>query len=115
MASKLVNIVKGFTLTVLQDGRLVKHRIEAGLQRLEKETADHWYTIAHSGDVPSAAQPDADLPGGEGEVAHEGEPSDTEPDAEPDPAEAGEAKEEADAKPATSNNGGNNNRSKTRG
>ena len=52
MASKLVNVVKSFTLTIVRDGQLVKEKIEAGIQRLEEEIAEHWYTKAHSADVP---------------------------------------------------------------
>ncbi|MET3654084.1 STY1053 family phage-associated protein [Dyella japonica] len=52
MASKLVNVVKAFTLTIVRDGQLVKEKIEAGIQRLEEEIAEHWYTQAHSADVP---------------------------------------------------------------
>jgi len=52
MASKLVNVVKSFTLTIVRDGQLVKEKIEAGIQRLEEEIAEHWYTQAHSADVP---------------------------------------------------------------
>ena len=52
MASKLVNIVKEFTLTIVRDGQLVKERISAGIQRLEEDIAEHWFTQAHSADVP---------------------------------------------------------------
>jgi hypothetical protein len=52
MASKLVNIVKAFTLTIVRDGQLVEEKIVAGIQRLEEEIAEHWYTQAHSADVP---------------------------------------------------------------
>ncbi|PXV60892.1 hypothetical protein SAMN04487785_11314 [Dyella jiangningensis] len=52
MASKLVNIVKDFTLTIVRDGQLVKEAIKAGIQRLEEDVAEHWYTKAHSSDVP---------------------------------------------------------------
>ena len=52
MASKLVNIVKDFTLTIVRDGQLVKESIKAGIQRLGHDIADHWYTKAHSADVP---------------------------------------------------------------
>jgi hypothetical protein len=52
MASKLVNVVKSFTLTIVRDGQLVKEKIEDGIQRLEEEIAEHWYTQAHSADVP---------------------------------------------------------------
>jgi hypothetical protein len=52
MASKLVNIVKAFTLTIVRDGQLVEEKIAAGIQRLEEEIAEHWYTQAHSADVP---------------------------------------------------------------
>lgn len=52
MASKLVNIVKAFTLTIVREGQLVEEKIAAGIQRLEEEIAEHWYTQAHSADVP---------------------------------------------------------------
>lgn len=67
MATKLVNIVKAFTLTIIHDGQLVEKRIEAGIQRLEEEVAAHWFTEAHSAPVPKGitqtdaeAQADAD-------------------------------------------------------
>lgn len=67
MASKLVNVVKSFTLTIVRDGQLVKEKIEDGIQRLEEEIAEHWYTQAHSAPVPKGvtqtdaeAQADAD-------------------------------------------------------
>lgn len=52
MATKLVNIVKDFTLTLVREGRLVEEKIKAGIQRLEQDIAEHWYTEAHSADVP---------------------------------------------------------------
>ena len=52
MATKLVNIVKGCTLTIVRDGQMVKEAIKAGIQRLEQDVAEHWYTQAHSADVP---------------------------------------------------------------
>jgi len=61
MASKLVNIVKSFTLTIVRDGQLVKEKIEAGIQRLEEDVAGHWYTGAHSEPVPKGVtQTDAE-------------------------------------------------------
>jgi hypothetical protein len=36
-------------------------KIEAGIQRLEQDVADHWYTKAHGADVPvGVKQTDAD-------------------------------------------------------
>jgi hypothetical protein len=62
MASKLVNIVKAFTLTLVRDGEQVIQKIEAGIQRLESDIADHWYTKAHSADVPKGVtKTDAEL------------------------------------------------------
>lgn len=52
MATKLVNVVKSFTLTIVRDGQLVLEKVEAGIQRLEQDIAEHWYTQAHSADVP---------------------------------------------------------------
>lgn len=52
MNSTLVNIVKAFTLTLIREGHMVTQRIEAGIQRLEDDIAGHWYTQAHSADVP---------------------------------------------------------------
>lgn len=52
MALPLVNIVKAFTLTIVRDGQLVIEKIEAGIQRLEQDIAEHWYTQAHSAEVP---------------------------------------------------------------
>jgi len=61
MANKLVNITKAFTLTIVRDGEQVLQRIEAGIQRLEADAADHWYTKAHSADVPKGVtQTDAE-------------------------------------------------------
>ena len=61
MASKLVNIVKDFTLTVVRDGQLVEQKVKAGIQRLEEEIAGHWYTEAHSAPVPKGVtQTDAE-------------------------------------------------------
>ena len=61
MANKLVNITKAFTLTIIRDGEQILQKIEAGIQRLEKDVADHWYTKAHSADVPKGVtQTDAE-------------------------------------------------------
>ncbi|ODT97405.1 MAG: hypothetical protein ABS82_00160 [Rhodanobacter sp. SCN 67-45] len=56
MANKLVNITKAFTLTIVRDGEQVLMKIEAGIQRLEQDVADHWYTKAHSEDVPKGVK-----------------------------------------------------------
>lgn len=53
-----VNVVKAFTLTFIREGRMVKQRIEAGVQTLEKDVADHWYTKAHSEPVPKVVETD---------------------------------------------------------
>jgi membrane protein involved in colicin uptake len=61
MATKLVNIVKSFTLTIVRDGQLVLEKVEAGIQRLEEDVAGHWYTEAHSAPVPKGVtQTDAE-------------------------------------------------------
>jgi hypothetical protein len=61
MANKLVNITKAFTLTIVRDGEQILQKIEAGIQRLEKDVAEHWYTKAHSADVPKGVtQTDAE-------------------------------------------------------
>lgn len=51
-----VNVVKAFTLTLIREGRMVKERIEAGVQQLEQDVADHWYTKAHSEPVPKVVE-----------------------------------------------------------
>lgn len=56
MANKLVNITKAFALTIVKDGEQIIHKIEAGVQRLEEDIADHWYTKAHSEDVPKGVK-----------------------------------------------------------
>jgi hypothetical protein len=56
MASRLVNITQAFTLSILRDGQVVKQRIDAGIQRLEEDAADHWYTKAHSAPVPKGVK-----------------------------------------------------------
>ncbi|UGB46993.1 hypothetical protein LQ772_06795 [Frateuria edaphi] len=59
--TKLVNITKAFTLTLLRGGEQVAVKIAAGVQRLEADLADHWYTKAHSAEVPAGvSQTDAD-------------------------------------------------------
>lgn len=61
MANKLVNITKAFTLTLVRDGENILLKIEAGIQRLEADVADHWYTKAHSAEVPkNVTQTDAE-------------------------------------------------------
>lgn len=61
MAKKLVNITKAFTLSLLRGGEQVAIKIEAGIQRLEADLADHWYTKAHSAEVPAeVSQSDAE-------------------------------------------------------
>lgn len=60
-ANKLVNITKAFTLTLLREGEHVAIKVAAGIQRLEADVADHWYTKAHSEDVPKGVtQSDAE-------------------------------------------------------
>lgn len=56
MTSSLVNVVKDFTLTLIREGRMVKLHIEAGIQKLEQDVADHWYTRAHSEPVPKGVE-----------------------------------------------------------
>ena len=61
MASKLVNVVKAFALTIVRDGQLVEEKVAAGIQRLEEDVAGHWYTEAHSAPVPKGVtQTDAE-------------------------------------------------------
>lgn len=61
MATKLVNVVKAFTLTIVRDGQQVIEKVEAGIQRLEQDIAEHWYTDAHSAPVPKGVtQTDAE-------------------------------------------------------
>lgn len=61
MASKLVNVVKAFALTLVRDGQLVEEKVAAGIQRLEEDVASHWYTEAHSAPVPKGVtQTDAE-------------------------------------------------------
>lgn len=55
-ANKLVNITKAFTLTLLRGGEHVAIKVAAGIQRLEADVADHWYTKAHSEDVPKGVK-----------------------------------------------------------
>ncbi|MBT2142688.1 MULTISPECIES: hypothetical protein [unclassified Rhodanobacter] len=56
MANKLVNITKAFTLTLVREGEQILLKIEAGVQRLEADIADHWYTKAHSAEVPKGVK-----------------------------------------------------------
>lgn len=62
MTNKLVNITKAFTLTIIRDGEEVLIKVGAGIQRVEQDIADHWYTKAHSAEVPegvAAPEPEA--------------------------------------------------------
>lgn len=56
MAARLVNIARAFTLSFVREGQVLVQRIEAGIQRLEADVADHWYTQAHSIDVPKGVK-----------------------------------------------------------
>ena len=56
MASRLVNIIQAFTLSIVRNGQVVEQRVEAGVQRLEEDVADHWYTKAHSAPVPKGVK-----------------------------------------------------------
>ena len=49
-----VNVVKAFTLTFIREGRMVKQRVEVGIQELESDIASHWYTKAHCADMPES-------------------------------------------------------------
>lgn len=60
MSSALVNVVHAFTLSIVRDGQFVKERIEVGIQRLEDDIASHWYTKAHTAEVP-AGKADAEV------------------------------------------------------
>lgn len=42
---KYLNVLKGFVLTLATGA---KRELEAGLQEIEDELADHWYVAAHS-------------------------------------------------------------------
>lgn len=108
--TKLVNIEKAFTLTLMRKGEQVKHRIEAGIQRLEQEIADHWYTKAHSADVPKGVkQSDAEAAAEAAAAAKEAqEKADAEELArmEADEKAAAEAKAKADAEAAAATKSG---------
>lgn len=52
----LVNILKAFTLSLVREGQAVVVAVEAGVQRLEEDIANHWYTKAHAGDVPKGVK-----------------------------------------------------------
>jgi hypothetical protein len=56
MAARLVNVLRAFTLSIVRDGQVVVQRIEAGIQRLEDDVASHWYTQAHSAEVPKGVK-----------------------------------------------------------
>ncbi|GLQ96470.1 STY1053 family phage-associated protein [Dyella mobilis] len=58
MANKTVtvNIVKAFTLTIVQNGELKKLQFVPGVQDVDEDVANHWYTKAHCGDLPAAVK-----------------------------------------------------------
>lgn len=56
MTTKLVNISKGFTLTLQREGRVEKFPIVPGVQYLDAEVADHPYTRAHTEPLPAAVE-----------------------------------------------------------
>jgi len=55
MATKTVNITKSFTLTHKDEtGALVRTPFLPGIQEVDEDLADHWYTRAHCGELPKA-------------------------------------------------------------
>lgn len=71
---KLINVVKPFTLT-LDNGD--KKEVPAGVQEVDDNIADHWYTKAHTEPVPEALAKAASGKGKKGAAATE--PTATEP------------------------------------
>ncbi|HDR9132640.1 TPA: hypothetical protein QDA91_003778 [Burkholderia vietnamiensis] len=62
---QLINVLKAFTVRLVHEGELIERRIVAGVQEVEDYIADHWYTQAHTGPLPSGiaaspANPEAD-------------------------------------------------------
>ncbi|WP_283149007.1 STY1053 family phage-associated protein [Silvimonas soli] len=50
----VINVAKAFTLSVVEEGQLVKKPFAVGIQDVEDFVADHWYTKAHTEPLPDA-------------------------------------------------------------
>lgn len=98
MANKLVNITKAFALTIVKDGEQIVHKIAAGVQRLEQDIADHWYTKAHAADVPAGVEKSDSEAEAEAKAAQEKADAEEMAKLEAEEKAAAEAKAEAEAK-----------------
>lgn len=56
MATKTINVIKPFTLSIVQDGELKQIPHSLGVQDVDQDIADHWYTQAHCGELPAAVK-----------------------------------------------------------
>jgi hypothetical protein len=60
MATKTINVIKPFTLSIVQDGELKSVPHLPGVQDVEEDVAEHWYTQAHCGELPAALRANKD-------------------------------------------------------
>lgn len=58
--AKIVNILRDFTLNLKRDGQLVVLKFKAGVEELEDDVLEHWFTKAHTGTVEKQAPAESD-------------------------------------------------------
>lgn len=56
METKTINVVKPFTLTIVRDKVVEKIPVMVGVQEVDEDIADHWYTQAHCSELPKPAK-----------------------------------------------------------
>lgn len=56
MGQKTINVIKPFTLSIVQEGELKHIPHSLGVQDVNEDIADHWYTQAHCGELPAAVK-----------------------------------------------------------
>lgn len=60
MATKTINVIKPFTLTTIHEKELKKVFFAPGIQDVDAEHADHWYTQAHCAELPKQLKAKSD-------------------------------------------------------
>lgn len=56
MDQKTINVTNRFTLSIVRDGELKSIPHLPGVQDVDADIADHWYTQAHCGELPAAVK-----------------------------------------------------------
>ncbi len=56
MDQKTINVTKPFTLVLKREGKVQRIPVMPGVQNVDADIADHWYTQAHCAELPKAVK-----------------------------------------------------------